>query len=151
MDKHNQLPQYFIVDKAVVSETLAKVVEAKRYLKEDGSLSVSDVVKKVGLSRSAFYKYKDFVFPFYDDSSGKNLTFSFDLKDTTGLLSEVLTAIAQTGANILTINQTLPINAVANIVITIETSHMDNTIQNLFEHLKNVEGLFNFRILARDL
>ena len=150
MKKKPQSPQYFIVDKGVVSETLAKVVEAKRLLRETPDINVSDAVKSIGLSRSAFYKYKDSVFPFYEDSRGKNITFSFDLRDTTGLLSKVLSRIADSGANILTINQTLPINGIANIVVTVETNQMKNPVRETFDRLKKTKGLSSFRILARE-
>ena len=142
-------PQFFIIDRAIVSETLKKVVDAKRALRENDHLSVSDAVKAVDLSRSAFYKYKDYIYPFYEDSLGRNLTFSFDLKDAAGILSKVLSTIAKTEANILTINQTIPINAIANIVITLETTNMISPIEDLFNELKAFDGLFNFRIIAR--
>jgi chorismate mutase len=143
-------PQYFIVERSVVSETLCRVVEAKRYLTEDPHLSILAAVRRAGLSRSAFYKYRESVFPFYDDSRGRNLTFSFDLTDTSGQLSSVLSLIASSDANILTINQTLPINGIANIVITIETTAMTKSLEALFNELKGATGLYNFRILARD-
>ncbi|MBN2343376.1 MAG: ACT domain-containing protein [Deltaproteobacteria bacterium] len=149
MNTGRKRPQFFIIDRAIVSDTLKKVVDAKRALRENSHISVSEAVKAVDLSRSAFYKYKDYIFPFYEDSLGRNLTFSFDLKDAAGLLSKVLTTIAETGANILTINQTIPINSIANIVITLETTSMVSPIEDLFDNLKVLDGLFNFRIIAR--
>jgi len=151
MTEERQSPQYFIVERTVVSETLCRVVEAKRFLKEDPDMSVVVAVRRAGLSRSAFYKYKDSVFPFYEDSRGKNLTFSFDLRDTSGQLSRVLALIASSDANILTINQTLPINGIANIVVTVETTGMKLSLESLFGELKSAPGLYNFRILARDI
>lgn len=149
MNTNLKSPQFFIIDRAIVSDTLKKVVDAKRALREDSHLSVSEAVKAVDLSRSAFYKYKEYIFPFYEDSLGRNLTFSFDLKDAAGLLSKVLTTIAQTDANVLTINQTIPINLIANIVITLETTNMTSSLEKLFDNLKAFSGLFNFRIIAR--
>lgn len=149
MQTNRKSAQFFIIDRAIVSETLKKVVDAKRALRENTHLSVSEAVKAVDLSRSAFYKYKDYIFPFYEDSLGRNLTFSFDLKDAAGLLSKVLTTIADTGANVLTINQTIPINSIANIVITLETTNMSAPLEDLFDNIKSFNGLFNFRIIAR--
>jgi len=143
-------PQFFIIDRAIVSDTLIRVVEAKRLMREDSSLSVSDATRMAGVSRSAFYKYKDFIHHFNVDSLGRNLTFSFDVRNIAGQLSRALNAIAESGANILTINQTIPINDICSIVVTVETTSMNETAQQMIDRLRNTEGMFNIRVLARN-
>jgi chorismate mutase len=143
-------PQFFIIDRAIVSDTLIRVVEAKRLMREDSSLSVSDATRMAGVSRSAFYKYKDFIHHFNVDSLGRNLTFSFDVRNIAGQLSRALNAIAASGANILTINQTIPINDICSIVVTVETTSMNETAQQMIDRLRNTEGMFNIRVLARN-
>jgi len=111
---------------------------------------VSDATRMAGVSRSAFYKYKDFIHHFNVDSLGRNLTFSFDVRNIAGQLSRALNAIAESGANILTINQTIPINDICSIVVTVETTSMNETAQQMIDRLRNTEGMFNIRVLARN-
>ena len=115
---------FFIVDKSVLPEIFLKVMEVKNLLESGKEKTVQDAVAKVGISRSAFYKYRDAVYPLYENTRGKTVTISVNLDDTTGLLSSILNSIADAGANILTINQTIPINGIANVTITIETNDM---------------------------
>lgn len=104
--------KYFVVTKKAVPEVLLKVVEAKRLLESGKLPTIQDAVDAVGISRSSFYKYKDDIFPFHDSTQGKTVTLSMQIEDEPGLLSDVLQVIAQFGANILTIHQSIPINGV---------------------------------------
>ena len=115
---------FFIVDKSVLPEIFLKVMEVKNLLESKKEKTVQDAVNRVGISRSAFYKYRDAVHPLYENTRGKTVTIAANLDDTPGLLSAVLNSIATEGANILTINQTIPINGIANVTITIETNEM---------------------------
>ena len=112
--------KYFVVTKKAVPEVLLKVVEAKRLLESGKLPTIQDAVDAVGISRSSFYKYKDDIFPFHDSTQGKTVTLSMQIEDEPGLLSDVLQVIAQFGANILTIHQSIPINGVAALSISVQ-------------------------------
>ena len=117
--------KYFVVTKKAVPEVLLKVVEAKRLLESGKLPTIQDAVDAVGISRSSFYKYKDDIFPFHDSTQGKTVTLSMQIEDEPGLLSDVLQVIAQFGANILTIHQSIPINGVAALSISVQAPSDD--------------------------
>ncbi len=141
---------YFIVDKDVLPEVFIKVVEAKKLLEAGKVKTIQEAAAQVDISRSAFYKYKDAVFPFYDNTRGKTITIALQLEDCSGLLSHVLNLIADAHANILTINQNIPLNGIANVTITIETGSMPGDIGSLMETVEKLDGVQHFKILARE-
>ena len=110
-------PKYYLVEASVLPEIFAKVIEAKELLETGQVRTVADAVARVDISRSAFYKYKDFVSPFQDMSRGHLVTFNLELLDRQGVLSSVLAIFAENGANILTINQSIPTNGCAAVTI----------------------------------
>ncbi|NLP46379.1 MAG: ACT domain-containing protein [Epulopiscium sp.] len=142
--------KYYIIDKEVLPDVFLKVVEAKKLLDTGQVLTVQEAVEQVGISRSSFYKYKDAIFPFYENTRGKTITLALQLDDEPGLLSHVLNVIAKTGANILTINQNIPINGIANVTISIETFPMSEDIQNLMESVESSKGVRQIKIIARE-
>ena len=101
--------KYFVVKQKAIPEVLLKVVEAKRLLESEKVLTIQEAVDAVGISRSSFYKYKDDIFPFHDNSQGTTITLTFQMDDEPGILSDVLKIIAEYRANILTIHQSIPI------------------------------------------
>jgi chorismate mutase len=142
--------QFFIVDKSVLPEVFLKVIEVKTILEKGKIKTVQDAVSEVGISRSAFYKYRDYIFPFYENTRGKTITMYLQLEDVSGLLSNVLNLIADAGANILTINQNIPLNGMANVTITIETGKMKEDIGSLMETLELVDSVKKIEIIARE-
>ena len=112
--------KYFVVREKAVPEVLLKVVEAKRLLDTKRVGTVQEAADAVGISRSSFYKYKEDIFPFRDNIKGKILTFVIQLHDEPGLLSDVLKVVAEYGANIQTLHQSIPINGVATLSISVE-------------------------------
>ena len=142
--------KFYIIDKSVLPEVFIKVMEVKNLLESKREKTVQDAVNKVGIGRSAFYKYRDAIFPLYEHSRGKNVTFSVNMDNKSGLLSLVLNAIAQAGANILTINQTIPINGIANVTITVETQELTSEIGEFIEKISNIEGVRSLNIIARE-
>lgn len=141
---------YFIVNQNVLPEVFVRVVEAKRLLESEKVQTVQEAVEIVGISRSSFYKYKDSVFPFFENSRGRTITISIQLEDRSGLLSHVLNVIASVGANILTINQTIPVNRIANVTITMETNPMKDEIKELVDKVESIEGVLHLKIIARE-
>ncbi len=141
---------FYIVDKSVLPEIFIKVMEVKNLLESGKEKTVQDAVNKVGISRSAFYKYRDSVQPLYENTRGKTVTLALNLDHTPGLLSSVLNNIASVGANILTINQTIPINGIANVTITIETDAMESDLGTFMETIESLDGIQTFKIIARE-
>ena len=141
---------YYIVDKTVLPEIFLKVMEVKNLLESKKEKTVQNAVNKVGISRSAFYKYRDAVHPLYENSRGKTVTVSMNLDHTPGLLSSVLNSVAGEGANILTINQTIPINGIANVTLCIETNEMQGEFSRLVNRIEGLQGVQSLKIIARE-
>jgi chorismate mutase len=146
----NKDSTYFLVDASVLPEVFSKVIEVKKILSKGKIKAVNEAVKEVGLSRSAYYKYKDFVFPFYETSRGKVITLFFVVEDFAGILSSIINKIAAAKANILTINQNIPINSLADVTISIETAGMVMELEKLMDELGKLEGVRRQEILARE-
>ena len=123
-----QLPKYYIVEAKALPEVFLKVAEAKWLLETGEATTVNEAARATGISRSAFYKYRDAIAPFQNLMAGRILTFQFILRDVTGLLSSILTIFAQFGANILTINQTIPTNGCASVTLSAETTNMSSGV-----------------------
>ncbi len=140
--------KYLIVDKSVLPDVFLKVMKAKMLIASEG-ISVSEAVLTAGISRSAFYKYRDNIFPLSDNTKGKTVIIAMNLSHVQGLLSTVLNTIAEFGANILTINQTIPINGLANITISLETSESCD-IDVLIKNLKSESGVLGAKVIARE-
>jgi chorismate mutase len=146
----NNSSTYFLVDSAVLPEVFSRVIEAKKLLSSGKFKTVNDAVREAGLSRSAFYKYRDCVFPFYETSRGRVITLYFVVEDFSGILSSIINKIAQSKANIITINQNMPINGLADVTILIATTGMTMDIGQLMESIGEIEGVRRQEILARD-
>ena len=144
----SQSAGYFIVEASAMPEIFRKVAEAKRLLETGEETTVNGAARAVGISRSAFYKYKDAVRPFNDMLHGRIVTFQLMLKDEPGILSHVLNLFAASGANILTINQGLPIHGCAVVTVSAETSGLQGTLQELLARLDGAEGVLRGEILA---
>ena len=140
--------RYYIVEESALPDIFPKVVEAKRLLMSGKAKTVSDAVSAVGISRSAFYKYKDVVRPFYEMAGGKIITFHILLEDRPGVLSGVLRTFAETGANILTVNQTIPINGQAVLTISAETAGMNIELEEFIRVAEELEGICRIELLA---
>ena len=142
--------KFYIVDKSVLPEIFLKVMDVKNLLASGREKTVQDAVSNVGISRSAFYKYRDAVFPLYENTRGKTVTFGINLDDTKGILSAVLNSVAAAGANILTINQNIPINGIANVTITIETQNLKMELGDFVNKVANIDGVRSLKIIARE-
>lgn len=141
---------YYVVKQKAVPEVLLKVVEAKRLVESGKVLSVQEAVDEVGISRSSFYKYKDDIFPFHDNSQGTTITLIFQMDDETGLLSDVLKIIAEFRANILTIHQSIPINGVASLSLSVQVLPTTGDMSKMIEAMEAKQGVHNVKIIARE-
>ena len=145
-----QKPKYYIVEAKALPETFQKVAEVKRILSSGEDTKVNRVAERVGVSRSAYYKYKDYVFPFYEASRNKTITLNFLLEDKRGVLSSVLNKISSEAGNILTINQGIPTQGVANTTISIETNNLSVNLEILLDQLRMVDGVKRLEILGQE-
>ena len=143
-----QLPKYYIVEAKALPEVFLKVAEAKWLLETGAVGTVNEATRATGISRSALYKYRDAIAPFQNLMAGRILTFHFLLRDVTGLLSSILSIFAQFGANILTINQTIPTNGCASVTISAETTNMSSGVEDMLRSLEAIDGVLKAEILA---
>ena len=141
-------PKYYIVEASALPEVFRKVAEAKRLLETGEVDTVNLAARRVGISRSAFYKYKDAVRPFNDMLHGRIVTFQILLKDEPGGLSSVQAVFARTGGNILTINQGIPVNGCAAVTVGAETSGLQTSMEELLERVRELEGVLRCEIMA---
>lgn len=142
------MTKYFIVEADALPEIFLKVSQAKALLETGEAATVNQAAAAVGISRSAFYKYKDSVRPFNDMKSGRIVTFQFSLRNEPGVLSQVLNVFAETGGNILTLNQGLPMNDCAMATIAAETSGLCLSLEDLLSRAAAVPGVIRCEILA---
>ena len=142
--------KYFVLKQKAVPEVLLKVVEAKRLLDSGKAVSVQEAAENVGISRSSFYKYKDDIFPFHDNAKGKTITMVIQLDDEPGLLSVVLRIVADYHANILTIHQSIPVNNVATLTLSVEVRPDTGNISHMVEEMEENSGVHNVKIIARE-
>lgn len=142
--------KYFVVKQKAVPEVLLKVVEAKKLLESERAITVQEATDKVGISRSSFYKYKDDIFPFYDNTKGKTITLVIQMDDEQGLLSDLLHVVAVYKANILTIHQSIPVNGVATLTLSVEVRENTGNVSSMLEELEEQDGVHYVKILARE-
>ena len=142
--------KYFVVKQKAIPEVLLKVVEAKRLLESEKVLTIQEAVDAVGISRSSFYKYKDDIFPFHDNSQGTTITLTFQMDDEPGILSDVLKIIAEYRANILTIHQSIPINGIASLTLSIQVLQTTRDISRMIEQLEGQPSVHHVKILAKE-
>ncbi|MCI8398081.1 MAG: ACT domain-containing protein [Oscillibacter sp.] len=140
--------KYYIVAAEALPEIFLKVAEAKRMMQTGEADTVGAATRMAGISRSAFYKYKDAVQPFNDMKAEHIITFYAMLKDTAGVLSGMLSVFAASGTNILTINQSIPTNGCAAVTISAETSQMEESLEQLMSDVSALSGVVKFEILA---
>lgn len=142
--------KYYVVKEQAVPEVLLKVVEAKKLLDTGRVLTVNEAVNAVGISRSSFYKYKEDIFQFHENSQGTTITLTFQMEDEPGLLSDVLKSIAEFGANILTIHQSIPLNGVASLSLSVQVLPTTGNVSEMLEALESQKGVKNVKILAKE-
>ena len=142
--------KYFVVKQKAIPEVLLKVVEAKRLLESEKVLTIQEAVDAVGISRSSFYKYKDDIFPFHDNSQGTTITLTFQMDDEPGILSDVMKIISEYRANILTIHQSIPINGIASLTLSIQVLQTTGDISRMIEQLEGQTSVHHVKILAKE-
>ena len=142
--------KYFVLKQKAVPEVLLKVVQAKRLIESERAMTVQEATERVGLSRSSFYKYKDDIFPFYDNAKGRTITLVLQMDDERGLLSDIMHIVAVYKANILTIHQSIPVNNVASLTLSVEVRPDTGNISRMVEEMEEQKGIHHVKIIARE-
>ena len=150
MDRREEKKKYYVVRERAVPEVLLKVVEAKRLLDSGKVQTVQEASDRTGISRSSFYKYKDDIFPFHEETRGKTITFIIQMDDEPGILSRVLQSIANFHGNILTIHQSIPLNGVATLTISVQILAGDGNAEAMVEEIEQQAGIHYLKILGRE-
>ena len=142
--------KYYVVKEKAVPEVLLKVLEVKKADGEQPQAHRPAAAEKVGISRSSFYKYQDDIFPFHDNAKGKTITFILQMDDEPGILSDVLKIIAEYHGNILTIHQSIPINGVATLTISVDIAPELGDAAAMVDHIEERSGVHELKILGRE-
>lgn len=142
--------KYFVVKKKAVPEVLLKVVEAKRLLASERVMTIQEATEQIGISRSSFYKYKDDIFPFHENEKGQTVTVVIQMDDTPGLLADLLKEVAEYEANILTIHQSIPLNGIATLTLSIEILSVTGNISEMISEMEEKDGVHYLKIVGRE-
>lgn len=140
---------FFLIREDILPEAIKKTIKVKELLKRGEARTINEAVDKMNLSRSAYYKYKDYVFPFYEASQDKIITLALLLVHKKGVLSKVIDTIACNSGSVLTINQGIPLQGVATATISIETANRAVNLKALIDELRALNGVKHLEILGQ--
>ncbi|WP_223591173.1 ACT domain-containing protein [Neobacillus bataviensis] len=140
--------KFYLIREDVLPEAMKKTIEVKEMLDRGKAESIADAVQRVDLSRSAFYKYRDTVFPFSTIKQERLVSLFFHLEDRSGTLSKLLSVVASSGCNVLTIHQTIPLQGRANVTLSLNTANMTNEIDELLSDLRKLEFVEKVEVLG---
>ena len=141
---------YYVIKKKAVPEVLLKVLEVQKLLDSKKAVSVLEATEKVGISRSSYYKYKDDIFPFYAGKKGRSITFVIEVDDQPGVMASILNIFALYKANILTIHQSIPINGVATLTLSVEVLQTTKNLSEMVEEIEQHSGVHYLKIVGRE-
>lgn len=142
------LKKYLIVSKKILPDVYEKVIEARNLINNGNVKGISEAVKKVGISRSTYYKYKDYVFLPSENSIGRKAVLSIMLRHEKGILSSVLNYMSSENLNILTINQSIPINGKASVNVSLDISDISRSIDDIISEMKKMKGVSTVKLLS---
>ena len=148
-DKQYKRNGFFLVREEILPEAIKKTIKVKEMLKRGEARTINEAVDAVDLSRSAYYKYKEYVFPFYEASRDKIVTISFLLEHRNGVLTQLLNIISQANGSVLTINQGIPLQGVANATVSFETAALNMDLEALIDELRMATGVRKLEILGQ--
>ena len=142
------LENYLIIHKSILPEYYEKVLQVRRMMESGKKKDVSQCVREVGISRSTYYKYKDYILEPMALSGGRKAVLSMMLTHEPGVLSALLSCISQSGASVLTITQSLPIHGRASVTISLDVTELASDFSNLLQMLEKVSGVEQVKLLA---
>ena len=139
--------KYYLVNSSILPEVYSKVIDAKNYLAAGDAKSASQAAKMAGISRSAYYKYKDAIFEFNGEDSDETVTISAKLKDNAGVLSALMNELYTAGANVLSVNQHVPVNSVADVSVTVRITEIVVSSDKLIENIRSINGVSSVKLI----
>ena len=149
--------KFYMVKKKALPEILLKVkwirlkvAEANVLLNRGKAKTIKEAIDAVGISRSSYYKYKDDIFPIHEKIQGKTITFVMEMEDQPGLLSSILKIVADCKANILSIHQSIPVNHIALITLSVMILPITEDVAVLFDRIENADGINNLKIVSEE-
>lgn len=148
MNKENK--QFYLVDFAILPTAIKKTIRAKELLKNGTAETINAAVVKTGISRSAYYKYKDHVAPAFDDTENGTMTFFIVLQNDPAVANKILRKCAKENVEILTMNRGIPVKKLVTLTLTVKTSDMQITQQTLTEDLQNIKGVKKIYSVGED-
>lgn len=141
--------KFYLVQEDILPEAIKKTIKVKEILKLGEVRTINEAVEMMDLSRSAYYKYKDYVFPFYEIAQGKIVSITISMSNESGMLSSILRAIAEANGSILTINQDIPLQGIANVSIAFETKDVRGSLEDLLNGIRSMRGIIRVEILGQ--
>lgn len=141
--------KFYLVQEDILPEAIKKTIKVKEILKLGEAKTINEAVERMDLSRSAYYKYKDYVFPFYEIAQGKIVSITVSMSNDSGMLSSILRAIAESNGSILTINQDIPLQGIANVTIAFETKDLSTTLEECLDNIRSIRGILKVEILGQ--
>lgn len=141
--------KFYLVQEDILPEAIKKTIKVKEILKLGEAKTINEAVERMNLSRSAYYKYKDYVFPFYEIAQGKIVSITVSMSNDPGMLSSILRAIADSNGSILTINQDIPLQGIANVTIAFETKDLSTSLEECLDNIRSIRGILKVEILGQ--
>lgn len=141
--------KFYLVQEDILPEAIKKTIKVKEILKLGEAKTINEAVERMDLSRSAYYKYKDYVFPFYEIAQGKIVSITVSMSNNPGMLSSILRAIADSNGSFLTINQDIPLQGIANVTIAFETKDLSTSLEECLDNIRSIRGILKVEILGQ--
>ena len=141
--------KFYLVNEVILPEAIKKTIKVKSILQLGEAKTINEAVEKMDLSRSAYYKYKDYVFPFYELSQGKIVSINALISNEYGMLSNILRIIADYNGSVLTINQNLPLQGVAHVNISFETKELTLPVEDVLHEVRQLEGVIKVELIGQ--
>ena len=142
--------KYYVIKQKAVPEVLLKVVEVQKILDADPTKTVQEASTEVGISRSSYYKYKDDIFPFHDNKKGRNITCVIEIRDCPGIISTILNIFAKYHTNILTIHQSIPINGIGILTLSVDILSITTDVSAMLDEVEHLERIISVKIIASE-
>jgi chorismate mutase len=142
--------KYYVIKQKAVPEVLLKVVEVQKILDSDPAKTIQEAAAEVGISRSSYYKYKDDIFPFHDNKQGRNITCVIEIRDCPGIISTILNIFAKYHTNILTIHQSIPINGIGILTLSVDILSITTDVSAMLNEVEQLDRIINVKIIARE-
>ena len=141
--------KFYLVNEVILPEAIKKTIKVKSILQLGEAKTINEAVEKMDLSRSAYYKYKDYVFPFYELSQGKIVSINALISNESGMLSNILRIIADHNGSVLTINQNLPLQGVAHVNISFETKELTLPVEDVLHEVRQLDGVIKVELIGQ--